>query len=755
MLERQRLDGAEILVVSPTPTWPLDHGNRKRIHSVCQSLQARGAIIHFLYYPSEGDWRRHFPKHAEKKMQAQWEYYYRVTPSIALHMSAKGDSHTIDEWWDDAVEDEVKWLCERNDFQAMIVNYSWLSKALTFAPKRCLRVLDTHDRFSGRGAMLEAHGIDKEFFHTSQKEEFKALERADIVWAIKHEEELFFRKLLETYEHEEEIKPLSPYAAAQEPEEVDDYDYAATEVKTLLHVEERESFDFDFPNARNGYLTVGIVGAYNNINLTNTREFLTHALPFFEKHMTPVKVLLAGSMCKGLKDIDHPFVEQLGRVESMDDFYTQIDIALVPMTFSTGLKIKAGEALAYGVPLIAHAHAFEGYPVCHPWQASPSLDAVAEAVVACAFDRKKVAELKTASDDAQSALKNEVNATLDHFTQTLKEHCATALIVLPKFVPGDYSLRKLIIDEIIRTLGETYRYGFYYPYVLDEETEIYLAELSTSGLVFCEDEATKLSQLRGATVLQEVQKVWPFALLWNLSDRAVSKVDFEKDFRYFRDRSFQNASASTVQDDYDVLVRTTSSDSYTATRHLEWYKNPFFGRIEAMYKQMWGEKKDSESNAVYILMSGTKTQMRFWHRVYEQMLSSRYRLYWIIDSQEVDWPVERRLEAEAVARDYSLLKTAARCALMVNLGRSDLLMTIAWSMFVCKRRIYDLEEIGVHDGKLTLSLLYKETLRSLETLDLNNYSNRFQHNAVFKPELDTVMRQAQKREVPEWLRLKI
>ena len=122
MLESIRLDGAELLIVSPTSTWPLDHGNRKRIFSVCDTLKARGAIIHFLFYPSESNWHRRYPKNSEKVMQEQWDYFYKVTPSIPLYMNAKGNSHLIDEWWDRAIENEVKWLIERNHFDAMIVN---------------------------------------------------------------------------------------------------------------------------------------------------------------------------------------------------------------------------------------------------------------------------------------------------------------------------------------------------------------------------------------------------------------------------------------------------------------------------------------------------------------------------------------------------------------------------------------------------------------------------------------------------------
>lgn len=740
MRETKRLDGAEILVVSPTPTWPLDHGNRKRIHSVCNALKDRGAVIHFLYYPSEGDWRGTYPKNALQAMQRQWDYVYKVTPSIALHTSAKGDSHLIDEWWDEAVENEVKWLMARNDFDAIIVNYSWLSKALTFAPPGCLRVLDTHDRFSGRGALLEAHGIEKEFFHTSPKEEFKALERADIVWAIKHEEEVFFRDLLERFEHEEEPKPLKfPPIPPKEEEEEDWYDYAATEVCTLLHVEEKEGFEFSAPYRSNGYLTVGIVGAYNNINLVNTRAFLEKALPIFEKYMAPVKILLAGSMCRGLSDINHPFVELLGRVESLEDFYSRLDIALVPMTFSTGLKIKVGEALAYGVPIIAHAHAFEGYPDQHEWHTLESMEAIAEAVTEAAFAPEKIDELQTATRRAQQALHQEVETTLDRFVEAVKEKRPSVSIVLQKLAAGEHTLQKLMIGELVKNLGETHRLLFYYPYDIDDESRTYLEFLSGEGIVACRESVADSGQLWSGVELASVCGVWSPTLVWNMSDTTIDKADLPGDSYLFQDRTLAPAGTEYPQKDCDVLVQMSMAKRYDDTPYIKWYYAPQLGRIEALYTATWGGIEAEESRVVYILMSGTAQQMRVWYRIYSEMLSDSYELRWIVDSDDAEsLPIRNRLDAQAVARDYLLMKEAPRCAILVNPAKSDLLGTIALTLFACRRRIYDVEEVSGIGGRLRLSTLYREMKRSLEKLDLNGYRNRFQHTSYFHPDFDEI-----------------
>ena len=763
MLKNLKIDGAEILVLSPTPTWLLDHGNRKRVFSVCDALKKRGAVIHFVYYPSEGDWRDKYPKKALQVMQEQWDYVYKVTPSVPLHVSAKGDSHTIDEWWDEAIEREITWLSSVNRFDAVIVNYSWLSKALECVPESCLKVLDTHDRFSNRGELLEENGIEKEFFHTTQREETKALVRANIVWAIKHEEEDFFRNLLDKYDYDaarKEAKELEERAMRakgmvidpEEDEEEKDYHiHEDTVVKTMLHVEEREDFTFQAPYLQNKYLTVGIVGAYNNINLMNTKAFLDSALPIFEKYMVPVKILLAGSMCKGLQDIEHPFVEQLGRVESLDDFYGQLDIALVPMTFSTGLKIKAGEALAYGVPLMAHKHAFEGYPSYHHWQVLESLEAIAMAVTDAAQNYQEVENLRAASERSQTALRNEVSETLDHFVESMKEMRKTAVIVLPQLHAGDYSLVKLSIENVYKQLDVSYRVVFYYPYAFNEDVQAYLEKQSNFGIVVCSDGSFDKGQILTGVALKDIHQVWEFDLLWNLSDKAIDKSEFESEFLYFDDKSLDAAYDASVAQSADVAVYAAMPDRFEKHTCIDWYTCPLSGNVEEMHKELWQKKTAEESKAIYLLLSGSKAQMYLWYKVYTLMFADSYTLYWIIDSEEVDWRVQNRLDIEEVLQDYSRLKDAARCGILINFGSSNRLAVIAWALYVSKRRIYDIEEVSLNEGLLKLSTVYKEMKSSIEKLDLNNYNNRFQHNVAMKVGFPEIMDRLRSRKVRLWL----
>jgi hypothetical protein len=361
---------ATVIVVSPAPTHPKDYGNRKRIYRICKILQQAGAKIHFVHYASENEWRNRVPLSPQKAMMTEWDGYYLVAPSRSLHPEPAGSHHTVDEWWDPNLGSTLTWLSDKLRPDVVIVNYTWLSKALEFAPKYALKILDTHDKFSGRKELLESYDIRPEFFYTTEEEEAKALDRADIVWAIKHEEELLLQKL------------------------------TARTVRTVPHIDPSERIPARATaiDAADFELRVGFMGAKNSINRKNLLRFLIEAEPVFKSYLAPVKIVIGGTICELLDQIDFPFVEKVGWVDDVEKFYRDIDVAIVPMEFSTGLKIKTAEAISYGLPLISHAHAFEGYEPQHPFHSLTSFRDMAFACLDVAVDPAQLESLRKATD---------------------------------------------------------------------------------------------------------------------------------------------------------------------------------------------------------------------------------------------------------------------------------------------------------------------------------------------------------------------
>lgn len=376
--------GLRVLVLSPVPTWPVTFGNRNRIVQVNRALQREGAHVALLHYPSDEEWRTRLPRQAMAEMARQWQEVFHCPVTRPLHTRpSAGPDHAIDDWWDPAIGQMLDWLFKVGRYDALLVNYTWLSKALEHAPLGVLRILDTHDRFSGRRDLLAAHGLAPEYFHTTEDQERLALDRADLVWAIKDQEAEFFRTL------------------TRRP------------VQTLLHMEPPAPPAPHRPLA-DGVLRLGIVGGRNNINASNIRRFLEVADQYLRRTLLPIEIVVAGSVCSLLEGLRLPYLRQLGMVESMDTLYDQVDVVLAPLAFSTGLKIKVGEALARGKPLVSHVHAFEGYVATDPFHECPDFEAMMRAAHRLLREPSRLADLAAASRRAVAAAEASIAGTLRH-----------------------------------------------------------------------------------------------------------------------------------------------------------------------------------------------------------------------------------------------------------------------------------------------------------------------------------------------------
>lgn len=370
-------DYCRVLVLTPTPTHPQDAGNRHRIYRICKVLKDAGAQLTVLHYPAE--WMAH-ARFSNRSMRLTWGEYYEVPPTRPSHQPPAGVDHTIDEWWDASIEEYLKWLFRSKVFDVFIVNYTWLSKALELAPPNVLKVLDTHDQFAGRRQLLASIGIEPEFFYTTKEQERIAFGRADLIWAIKDQEKEAFSG------------------------------YTDTPVVVVPHLD--LASPLKVAPEEDSYLRVGIIGSRNNINVQNISEFLLEAVPALERNFAPVKLIVAGSICEALRDIRSPTVHVVGSVDDMRTVYATVDVVLVPMIRSTGLKIRVGEALSLGMPVVSTEHAFEGYVATHPFHRLSAIGELAGAIASLAFDRSELPRLREASRTAYEFTLKKIEAGL-------------------------------------------------------------------------------------------------------------------------------------------------------------------------------------------------------------------------------------------------------------------------------------------------------------------------------------------------------
>ncbi|BFM06782.1 glycosyltransferase [Halioxenophilus aromaticivorans] len=406
----------KVLIISPTPTWPLNFGNRKRIFSICEQLKKNGMYLHFVHYASEADWRGGYPLEYAEKMRNQWDVVDHIFPSKPIHDAPQnGLDHEVDEWWDWVIQHHIEQLTKRTHFNLCIVNYTWLSKALEFVPEPVFKVLDTHDKFSGRRELLERNGLEKEFFHTTTTGEKLGLDRADLVWAIKEQERNDFISM-----------------------------GVLTEVRTLVHldvgvdeIEPRSDFDF---------LKVGIIGAANNINKYNFESFYHNAIKVFSEFIPALKVYIAGSVCSELDILENEYFEFCGYVEKLDEFYADVDVLVIPMAFSTGLKIKVAEAISFGKPFLSHLHASEGFDLvddCHKLQ---SFEAMALELTRIAYDPDRLSAMREESLIAKKNVAVRIEEEIQYIVSQLTKRCH-AVVVVPKQYGDKSSVLHWLAEE--------------------------------------------------------------------------------------------------------------------------------------------------------------------------------------------------------------------------------------------------------------------------------------------------------------------
>jgi glycosyltransferase involved in cell wall biosynthesis len=313
------------LIVSPIPSHPQFQGNSARIFRLGRSLQALGYQVHFLYYPLEG-----LSTDQRRQMSETWDFFYTLPCDLPNTGKTLGDHYGIDDWYDPRVGELAAQLHRRWNYQAVIVNYVWFSGVLEALPAGVLKLIDTHDVFGNRHLRAIQAGMQPEWFYTSVEEEKRGLERADIVIAIQDEERQYFESL------------------------------GLARVETVGFIAPQRRV----PISRRDKPVVGYIGSSNPWNVNAFRE-LVKGLSEYPDLPGRADFVVAGPVCEKIKD-NPGYFKVLGLLDTVEEFYARVDIALNPMVGGTGLKIKTVEALAFGRGVISTRDGFTGIPSNEP-----------------------------------------------------------------------------------------------------------------------------------------------------------------------------------------------------------------------------------------------------------------------------------------------------------------------------------------------------------------------------------------------------
>jgi len=257
----------------------------------------------------------------------------------------------------------------------VLVNYVFLSGVLEGLPPHVHRVIDTHDRMSGRLELYRDIGATPGFFYTTVEQERLALGRADTVIAIQDIEAAYFRQ------------------------------QGAACVEVIGHLPPKR----EASKAPSERLRVGFLGSANKFNVASLAALLEE----MQHRDTPrLELVIGGGVC-GRVESCSAGVTQLGFVEDPVDFYKQVDVVIVPLLVGTGLKIKTVEALAFGKPVVSTRVGFEGLRAEHAYHQCGDLAALMDALQGIEQDPGELHALTAASARTFEMLQAATTATLD------------------------------------------------------------------------------------------------------------------------------------------------------------------------------------------------------------------------------------------------------------------------------------------------------------------------------------------------------
>jgi glycosyltransferase involved in cell wall biosynthesis len=240
--------------------------------------------------------------------------------------------------------DDYKWPWAQEQFRQMVdrfrpqvviaqyITMAYLIQGLSPLERRGIHtVLDTHDILHERGMQFDAAGY-LHWLQVDEREEAATWNQFDTVLAIQQNEA-------------ELIRSLAPHPR----------------VMVVGHSPELGQPQVSDSRHEGGAIRIGYIGSANYSNWHAINRFLIEVWPDLVTHeMIDAELVIAGKICSWFEMQESRKVESLrenrirllGEVDSLGDFYRQIDIAMNPVQFGTGLKIKNVEALAYGKPLV-------------------------------------------------------------------------------------------------------------------------------------------------------------------------------------------------------------------------------------------------------------------------------------------------------------------------------------------------------------------------------------------------------------------
>lgn len=274
------------------------------------------------------------------------------------------ENNELDDWVDRNLLRKISALNKIYNYRICVCNYVFLSAAFNALSSDTLKILCTHDVFFRRNKKLSDSGVESCFFDfsCSQADEVKGLKRADYVIAIQDQEASYFAQQLGQ----------------------------SDKVITVPFVCEARFLNKKIIDSKK--IVVGYLASAHRPNIVAIKQLLKKEFP------ENILFKVGGSICSALSKNDFPKnVELVGRVDSLDDFYSSCDIFVNPDMLESGLKIKCVEALSFGLPLVCTRASSQGLNTDCVYHLCQSIEECAEKIIELSLDSEKLFELANES----------------------------------------------------------------------------------------------------------------------------------------------------------------------------------------------------------------------------------------------------------------------------------------------------------------------------------------------------------------------
>jgi len=373
--------GMRVLVVTPTFPWPLDMGNRVRIHNLIREM-ARRHRVEMVAMLSPGQ--------ADQVTRAGLDHYFnlgvgmQVVPRANRGLMRRGvlkggqiyadACHGVPEqefyYGLPRFTSTVKQALCSGRFDVAVVNY-WFTATRAIRSSPIPVVCDTHDviveqaarqAYPGLGTLADALRRSRRLARMARREAHQ-LEAMDWLICV----------------HDKDRQTISSVLGVRTPS------------TSIAHVPDDSRFSFVEPHHRPP--VVLFYGALQSpMNQAAVRVFLSKAWPQIATSLPGAEFWLAGShMDAELRRLvaSVPGGSAIGFTGDIDSLLKRVSVAVLPLVSGAGLKGRVLECMAAGTPVVGTPIAFEGLDVRDGEHVlcRSSWSSFADAVTSLALDR--------------------------------------------------------------------------------------------------------------------------------------------------------------------------------------------------------------------------------------------------------------------------------------------------------------------------------------------------------------------------------